>query len=65
MKLINSNEEHIYFLLLILFVFVVIFLASDRYTDRKIKELEYKIQAQKADIEELYLRSDELFKRIK
>lgn len=65
MKLLKSNESHIYFLLLILFVFVNIFLVSDWHTDRKIKDLENKLQEQQADIEELYLRSEELFKRIK
>lgn len=65
MKLLKSNESHIYFLLFILFVFVNIFLLSDWHTDRKIKDLENKLQEQQTDIEELYLRTEELFKRIK
>lgn len=65
MKLLKSNESHIYFLLLILFVFVNIFLVSDWQSDRKIKDLENKLQEQQLDIQELYLRTEELFKRIK
>ena len=65
MKLLKSNESHIYFLLFMLYFYVTVFLLSDWHTDRKIKDLENKLQEQQADIEELYLRSEELFKRIK
>lgn len=65
MKLLKSNESHVYFLFFMLYFYVAVFLLSDWHTDRKIKDLENKLQEQQADIEELYLRSEELFKRIK
>lgn len=60
----RSSEKDLFCILTFIIVSLLIFIyCDDQARTNKEKELEYKINQQQVDIEELYLRSEALFKR--